>query len=111
MNKRKAQQELYYDLGQMTAVTVGGIFLLVVFIWHGLMSLVLPLMLGWLGFALFKALQPINRGDATMWRLIQRGLGIRAINMKLDALARHLRVKLVYVPEHYRCEETKSEER
>lgn len=111
MNKRKAQQELYYDLGQMSAVTCGGIFLVLVFVWNGLPNLLLPLMVGWGGFVFFKALQPINRGESIMWQIIRRGLGIRTLQMQLDALARHLGVKLVYVPEHYRCEEAKSEER
>lgn len=112
MNRHKRnrlERELYYDLGQMTAVTVGGIFLVIVFIWNGLSNLLLPLMVGWFSFVLFKTLQPIDRGDSAMWKIIQRGLGIRKINMKLDALARHLRVRFVHVPEHYKCEEVKDE--
>jgi hypothetical protein len=35
---------------------------------------------------------------------VKEKLGLRAIAMKLEALATHLKLRFVHVPEHYECQ-------
>ena len=45
--------------------------------------------------------------DKIMINAIKSALGIKKINMKLQAVAEYLKVKFVHVPEHYECHELK----
>jgi len=48
---------------------------------------------------------PVILGGKTV-STIKRLLGITAMSMKMDALAKHLKIRFKLVPEHYKCEET-----
>jgi hypothetical protein len=48
----------------------------------------------------------VIKGENAMIRNILKALGITELNMKLEALAKHFKLKFVHVPEHFKCEST-----
>jgi hypothetical protein len=98
-HKRK-EIELYYRMGwqcsMITLCPIGTIVL--VYTGH------INLLLGFLGMCLILGLMnPVILGGHTM-KTIKRLLGITAVNGKLEALAKHMKVRFNLIPEHYECE-------
>jgi hypothetical protein len=101
MTHHKRQEiEFYYRMGWqtmiITACPVGTILL--VYTGHP------ELLIGFLSTCLILGLlNPVILGGPTM-NTIKKLLGITAMTGKLDALAKHLKVKFTHIPEHYECE-------
>lgn len=101
MNIRKRKIEHHYNCGLMVGMCFTASFLLVVVAVKQILWLVAPIFL-------FGLLVPITanlimKGENAMLTSIKKALGINVINMKLEALAKHLKVKYLHVPEHYEC--------
>jgi hypothetical protein len=76
-------------------ILIAGI-IVVKFIWY-----VLPVILG-VGTLLLIIFQGEN-----IMKAIKNLLGLNVLKMKLDAMAKHLKLKFTHIPEHYKCEPNK----
>ncbi len=101
MNFKAKKREHHYNCGLMVGMCFTASFFLILVTVRQTLWLVVPIIL-------FSLLVPfianlIMKGENAMLTSIKKALGITVINMKLEALAKHLKVKFLHVPEHYEC--------
>ena len=99
---RKRKVAHHYNCGLMVGMSFTASFLLIIVAVKQVLWLVAPIFLFGLSVPLTANL--IMKGENAMMNSIKKALGINIVNMKLEALARHLKVKFLHVPEHYECE-------
>ena len=102
-NHRQREKEFAYETGLLYGMALATMICMIAGILFGFVKFMFFCMLFGMAGVLFIKL--IIKGDKMMISAIKNVLGIKKINMKLQAFAEYLKVKLVHIPEHYECRE------
>jgi hypothetical protein len=102
-NHRQREKDFHYEMGLVYGMSFATAVCMVVGALFGFVNFTLFCML--FGMTGVLCIKIIIKGDRMMINVIKNALGIKKINMKLQAIAEYLKVKFVHIPEHYECHE------
>ena len=99
--KHRIEREMNYQFGWINACHTLMMLCLVVGIAINACKVAIGLVLL---CAVLACMSPLRVKGTVMLKYAGKLLGLGVIGMKLDAVARHLKVKFKHVPERYECE-------
>lgn len=102
---RQRQNDFHHEMGLFLGIGFTGIFFMLICAFYGAVKIVMICVI--FSFMIGLIVKLITKGEGIMGDIIRKALGISQIKMKMQALADYLKVKFIYIPEHYKCEKLK----
>ena len=104
MTHKQREREFWQWCGLTIGASLAGSFGFVAAMLYSAPHIAVPMI--FCGLAAPLIANAVLKGENVLMRNILKALGITDLNMKLEALAKHFKLRFVHIPEHYKCEST-----